>query len=227
MKTSLFRSLYLLGIGIIASTANAGEIFSDIPASPDGSAKYVFYLHGSGIEKQGEFDAGEKFRDVVKVLASKDLIVITEAREEGTKFHRYGEKVAQDVRKLAKSGVPLRNITVAGYSKGGRISLRTAAILSEPDVNYVILAGCLAEHKKWHAKFIRKYAGEMQGNILSIYDDDDTAFSSCKPYFSVADGELKHKELKLSTGQGHQLFHHPDAVWIEPLIEWANSRAVQ
>jgi len=224
MKTFLFRTFFLL---IIISTTNAGEILSDIPASPDASAKYVFYLHGSGIEKQGEFDASEKFREVLKGLALHDLIVISEAREEGTKFHAYAAKIARDVRKLAKSGVPMKNITVAGYSKGGRISLRTAAILSEPDVNYVILAGCLASHKKWHTKFIRKYAEDLQGQILSIYDEDDNDFGSCKPYFSIADGELKYKELKLSTGRGHQLFHNPDSAWTKPLVEWASSNSAQ
>jgi hypothetical protein len=219
--------LMVFGLLVIAKTAVAGEIFSEVPESPDLSQKYVFYLHGSGIEKQGVFGASENYREILKALASQGVKVISEAREEGTKFHAYGAKIARDVRKLVKAGVPMRNITVAGYSKGGRIALRTAAILSEPEVNYVILAGCLASHKNWHEKFVRKYAEDLQGHILSIYDEDDNDFSSCEPYFSVADGEVEKKELRLSTGLGHQLFHSPTAVWLEPLVNWSVSRANQ
>ena len=222
MKKVLFKICCLLAV---AGMANASDILSDIPASPDASAKYVFYLHGSGVEKQGADGANENYKEILKTLSEKDVTVISEAREEGTKYHAYGAKIAADVRKLAKAGVPMRNITVAGYSKGGRLALRTASILSEPDMNYVILAGCVASHKNWHQKFIRKYAEDLQGHILSIYDEDDNGFSSCADYFSAADGELEHKEIRLSTGLAHQTFHNPTSDWIKPLINWSNTHA--
>lgn len=69
--------------------------------------------------------------------------MIAELRTEKTNPHRFARtRVLEQVQALRAAGVPAHRITVAGFSKGGLISLIVAAQAREPKLNIVNMAGC-------------------------------------------------------------------------------------
>jgi hypothetical protein len=119
-------------------------------------------------------------------------------------------------------GVPAKNITVSGFSKGSVIALAVSGAVQNPEVNYVLLAGC--------SDFLNdKYqvdASLASGRILSIYDKGDEKFGSCKSMIKKSDS-VKFKEKKLNTGKGHKLFKIPKEKfikeWRDPLLKWSGA----
>jgi len=150
------------------------------------------------------------------MLAKHDFIVISEARGNDTKVKRYAKNIASQVSTLIEGGVPGRNITVAGFSKGGKITLVTSSRVGNESINYVVLAGCIRKTKK----FINKFSLDLKGRVLSIVDYNDDTFSSCEDMFNSSSGGLKHKEIILKEGSGHGVFYTPNDKWIGPMIDW-------
>ena len=116
----------------------AGSIISQIPIDPDKSAKYIFYMHGSAEESDGD---NEKYQAAVEAIAESDATVITEVRGD-TDPNAYAKNIKQQVEHLLGKGVPAKNISVTGFSKGAVISLAVANIMNNAEINYVLLAGC-------------------------------------------------------------------------------------
>jgi dienelactone hydrolase len=194
---------------------------SDVPDVPQVDAKYMIYLHGAGIEKAGIVRAGEEYQDIVKAFQGRGFTVISEVRSSDTKPNEYGRKVAGQVKALITKGVPPQNITVVGFSKGGLITLVSAAAGDDPKVNYAVLAGCFQKGKEFYNAFANNVAPKMKGRMLSLYDASDPDFGTCTDLFAAAGDKVAGKEIRFETGQGHGLFKKPVDQWVRPLADWA------
>jgi hypothetical protein len=147
---SLLKRMYVylrhcLPIGIIIFTvctsAFAGIVEKNVPDVIDSSAKYLFYMHGFAIEQGGPRARSYDYSGILKELEKRGFVVIGEERSR-VKNDVYAEKVSGQVRKLLAAGVPAKNITVAGHSKGGMITMLVMSMLANPEIAYVNFAGC-------------------------------------------------------------------------------------
>jgi hypothetical protein len=195
----------------------AGAIISEIPSEPDISSKYLFYLHGSVEEDEG---STEKYETAIEAIADYSDIVITEVRGD-TDPNTYAEKLKTQVNALINKGIPAKNITISGFSKGSIITLAAAGAIQIPGINYVLLAGCSGYlNDKYNVD-----TKNMAGRILSIYDSEDEKFGSCSGIISSSDSVV-FEETEIDSGKGHKLFRIPKEKFIEqwrdPLVSWAD-----
>jgi hypothetical protein len=197
-------------------------VLQDLPKTISVNSKYIFFLHGNIVEDKGvEFAKSKEYgfyeyKKILNTLAEHDLVVISEVRNADTKIKPYAKKIAGQVNALIEKGVPAKNITVSGFSKGGKITLVTSSLLGNKDINYVVLAGCIRKSRK----FINEFNLDLKGRVLSIVDYNDDTFSSCGDMFNSSSGGLEHKEIILREGSGHGVFYTPNKKWIEPIINW-------
>ena len=197
------------------------ELPEDLPEKIDPEGRYLFYLHGQIVEDQGVRPAHSRFgiyeyEAIVDTLSSRDLIVISEAREAGTDVWIYAQKVQGQVEGLLEAGVPPGNISVVGHSKGGSIAIMTSSFLKNDRVNFVFLACC----GDW---MLQRPQIDLHGRILSIYDQSDDLTGSCRKAFEKAGAPLVTREIVLQTGQGHGAFYRPIPEWVEPVINWVKN----
>ena len=219
---STIHYLLLIILLSFASPSFSGEVLQDLPTAINPNGKYIFFLHGRIVERKGVAFAESndygfyEYKKILDMLAKHGFIVISEARGDDTKVKRYAKNIASQVDTLIEEGVPARNITVAGFSKGGKITLVTSSRIGNESVNFVVLAGCIRKTKK----FINKFDLDLKGRVLSIVDYKDDIFSSCEDMFNSSSGGLKHKEIILKEGSGHGVFYTPNDKWIGPMINW-------
>jgi hypothetical protein len=197
----------------------ADSIIEDVPAEVKTSKRYIFYMHGTVEEDEG---STEKYEAAVKAIAGGKNVVITEVRGD-TDPNVYAEKIRSQVAKLQQAGVAKRNITITGFSKGAIIALAVAGAIQDPEMKYVLLAGCSEELNE-------KYSvdpAKARGRVLAIYDADDDEFGSCKGIINPGEG-ITLKEEKLNSGKGHALFRIPKDKFIDqwrgPLMKWTKKK---
>jgi len=218
----LSLSFYLLFIA--NSLAFAGTINRDIPDVIDPNSKYIFYMHGYAIEKGGAREAAYNYSGILEYLASRGFNVIGEERSP-VKNDIYANKVANQLNSLLSAGVPAKNITVAGHSKGGMITMIVMAIVANPDIAYVNFAGCgkAGSGFEGYLMFAERRASLARGRLLSAYDRSDQIAGSCKPALD----RMTHavvEERVLDIGGGHELFYTPKAEWLDILQAWAERK---
>lgn len=212
IRTYLTAVIYIFSFSFV----HAG-VDPDIPSSPDASEKYVFYLHGSAEEANGD---SEKYQAAVEAISDNVDNVITEVRGD-TDPKSYAEKIKKQVSTLISKGVPAKNITISGFSKGSIIALATAGAINNKDINYVLLAGCSEYlNEKYNID-----PSKAAGRILSIYDSGDEKFESCDGTIK-ASTKVKFEEIDLDSGKGHKVFRIPKEKFIEqwrdPMGEFIN-----
>lgn len=115
-------------------------------------------------------------------------------------------------------GVPAKNNTVSGFSKGSIITLAAAGLINNSNINYVLPAGCSEElNDKYNVD-----ASKAGRRILSIYDSGDEQFESCEDTIKPST-KIKFEETDLDSGKKHKVFRIPNKKFIEqwhaPLIE--------
>lgn len=194
------------------------------PESIDPAAKYLFYLHGGIIEDQGlpaispEFGEYE-YENILRKFDSYGLTVISEQRGKDTDTITYARETAEQVGRLLSAGVPEKNITIVGASKGAGIAIYISNQLSNPNLNFVLLAICTPGG----VKALVDESIALAGNVLSIYDSADSYADSCGELFvySETKGLGRHEEIVLETGLGHGLLYRPLDEWVVPVILWA------
>lgn len=224
-------SLSAVTPGSGAGDGAPGEIHSDLPEVVDPARRHLFYLHGAWIEQQGLERSHPKlgryeYQAIVRTLAGRGFVVISEARKGPTDEETYAKKVATQVRGLLGKGVPPSHITVIGHSKGGSIALIAASELQEEKLNFVIMAGCGKPGTGFgrsFERFVRQRASRLRGRLLSIYDASDRLAGSCREAFEKA-GVAESAEVVLQTGKGHALFWSPSPVWIDEVVDWAEGK---
>jgi predicted esterase len=199
---------------LIAANVQA-DIFSSAPEAPNPSDKYLFYLHGSVEESEGET---EKYEMAIEAAGSGSAHVISEVRDD-TDPNTYATGLKKQVNHLLAKGVPAKHITISGFSKGAVIALATASLINNPQISYVLLAGCSDElNEKYDVK-----AEKAVGRILAIYDSEDDKFGSCSGTLKTDNGTVL-EETELDSGKGHKVFRIPKEKFIEqwrdPMLDW-------
>ena len=187
----------------------------EFPSNPDPKARYIFYMHGVYPEKHG--GVGDyNYWGIVKALQAKGLVVIGEVRGH-TAFPTYTSAIFDQVNRLLDAGVPPANITVAGHSKGGLLSLLVSIRLGRDDIKFAVLAAC-GTRRPYRVMVMRKAKG-LRGKFLIMWDKNDHAFGACDE--SLRKGRVTFTNKILDDGGGHELFNQPTPVWIDPLVSFA------
>ena len=205
----------LLAVLLAAAGACGGRRAAPADAAVTG-ARHVFSLHGDLAGDSTRAGARYQWREIDRELAERGFVVRGEPRAPSTDPEAYADTVATRVRKLLADGVPAERITVAGVQQGGRIALLVASRVTEPGVNYVIMAGC---PRRTTAEEIRAI-GKVQGRILSMYGEDDRENGSCQRVFEQSPGPLAVREVVLAFGDA-STFHQPRRAWMNRLEDWA------
>lgn len=180
----------------LSGMAQAGTVHSDVPESVNPEARYMIYLHGGWPEIRSLSDPHPKHG-----------------------LFEY-EKI---VNALIEKGVPANRITVAGFSKGGAMSLLVASMAKQPGLNLVNMAGCgRGQFRKSYDNFLTDDASKMQGRMLSLYDSKDQIGGTCKDA-KAKSAQLVFKEEVLNVGAGHGTFYSPRKIWIDKVAAWATA----
>lgn len=194
------------------------------PESIDTAQRYMFYLHGKIIEDQGipaiSPEYGEyEYEAILERLSSYGFTLISEPRPKNTDGMAYARKIAGQVATLLDAGVPAKNVTVVGASKGAGIAIYVSHYLENKDVNFVVMAICHPDE----VKALKQGQIFLYGNILSIYDSADEFAGSCQDLFSFSEekGITRHEEVVLSIGTGHGILYQPLDEWVVPTVQWA------
>jgi hypothetical protein len=204
-------------------------VLRDVPEQIDAGARYLFYLHGRIVELQGLRPRHERhgfyeYEEILKTLAGRGFHVVSEPRPADTEHVEYARKVVAQISRLLAAGVPARNVTVVGASKGGAIAVFTSTLLRNRDVNFVVLAGC-GDGGPYRTNKV-----DLHGRVLSIYDAADEFGGpggggvSCSKYYRQSTGLRQSSEIEVKLGVGHGLLYKPFREWIDPAVEWANGR---
>ena len=222
MKRVLAVALACGALAASALASDGGRILEHAPESPDPTAHYLFYLHGRIIEVQGteavspDFGRYEYDR-ILEMFADRGFVVVAEVREDGA-GREFAVATARQVRRLLDAGVPARNITVVGFSKGGYLALGVSAIVASEEVGYAILAGCGSD-----PGWIARLGPRIRGRFLSLLDRSDRLSPSCEPLFAAAELVGDKSEHVFDTGLDHGLFYRPRVDWVDRLVGWARS----
>ena len=207
--------LVLLALSLIGyvSVSYAKQASYDVPSTIDTSAEYLFFIHNYYVEKHGP-DGDCKYYAILNAFADSDFTVISEVRSGKIIPCAYAGKIVGQIRTLLDAGVPPKNITVAGHSKGGVIALCVSSKLGNPKVNFVVMAGCEIK------PLLDAYPDyrTLKGRFLSIYSSSDSVASSCDSAFSQVSEGISSTEIRLESEGGHRLFFKPEKIWLHPVI---------
>ena len=184
--------------------------------------KHVFYLHGRIVEIKGanaiETTNGYgayKYNAIIDSLNAHHLIVHSEVRPATTQVNEYAQKITLQINDLINKGVAASDICIIGASKGASIALKIAELLNNPQVGYVLLAGCCSDE---HIT--------LSGRVLSIYESSDFC-GSCKTTGTITINEGVLKEIMLSTGLRHGFLYTPLKEWLNPALNWAQTGIIE
>jgi len=223
-----FLPLLLIAALLGLPRSAAAISFEKALVHPDASAAYLIYLHGAIVETQGKNAVSKRYGvyrydDIVHYFEDRGLTVIEEVRGQ-VNPNRYADRVVREVRGLMAKGVPAANITVAGFSKGGYITLLVASSLNQPDARFVVLAGCgRGRNATSYQQFLQhKRGARLSGRLLSVYAVSDLEAGSCAQACGQHQGAgLRFNELVLRSNRGHGLFYVPLPEWAERVAAFA------
>ncbi len=210
----------LLLLVLFSTTSLAGEIFNEFPSSINANEKYVFYSHGLIVEGINSRPVNPRwgtyeFPMIKEALSDEEYNLIAYHRAKNTKPKIFAKKLASDVSLLIKKGVPAKNISLIGFSRGGAITILTSNLLANNDVNFVILAGC-GRYLKNDSDLV------LHGNIYSMFETSDSV-GSCQFLIDRSTGVTNFTEKSISTGKEHGAFYTPLVEWLIPVKNWLKS----
>lgn len=200
----------LLALLALAGVAEAGQVRSDVPERIDPGARYLIFIQGPA--------PGE---GVANAFANRGFEVITERRNPNPDPFDLARRTGEQVRKLMLGGVTAPRIAVMGFDVGGTAALVTSARLRDPDLSYVVLAGCGLDER--YDRFAAQLADQMAGRALHLWEKTDPQAESCQLSFSKAKA-LESDEKLLSNGGGHEMFGEPDPFWIDLVMAFLDRK---
>ncbi len=200
----------LLALLALAGVAEAGQVRSDVPERIDPGARYLIFIQGPA--------PGEP---VANSFANRGFEVLTERRPANPDPFELARRAAEQVRKLAAGGVAAPRIAVMGFDVGGTATLITSARLKDPDLSYVVLAGCGLDDR--YERFATQLADQMAGRMLHLWEKTDPQAESCQLALSKAKS-LDSDEKLLSNGGGHEMFGEADPFWIDLVMAFLDRR---
>ncbi|QOG01530.1 Mbeg1-like protein [Flavobacterium sp. MDT1-60] len=184
--------------------------------------KYIFFLHNAFVEQNDlsvahpEYGKAE-YNEILASFRKDNFIVYSEIRKKNTNAYDYAEKIAKQVNKLLKKGVPPNKITVIGTSKGGYIAQYVSTFVANPDMNFVYI-GCFMDTDIEQIPDIN-----YCGNILTIYEKSDVYGVSAIKRKETSKLKINHfKEIELNTNLKHGFLYKASDLWIAPCKKWAN-----
>lgn len=198
------------------------DILSGVPQKIDTKARYLFYLHGYIVQAGNVRPTSPQFgiyeyEKILETLKQSGFVVISEARKQSGEIEPYAAKVAEQVRRLLKAGVPPRNITLVGASQGGWIAMLASTYLKNRDLAFVVIGACGADDGLLDLV-------DLHGSVLFIVEKTDRfPISSCQRFRADATGLGDYKELETNTGERHGFLFRPMKEWVEPAIAWAQA----
>lgn len=209
---------------MLSSPATAGEILSTFPQNPTPDQRYIIYLHGRIIETEGIDPVSPRFgqyeyRRITVALAQGNADVIADVRHGDTDVFEYTETLALKIEDMIAQGVRADHITVAGFSKGGYMTLLTANALQNPSLRYVAMAGCV----EGIVDGSDTNADGLQGAMLSLVDEADDLGFSCAPLFARNTHLSQTQDITFSEGTGHGVFYRADQRWIDAVFMWSQA----
>ncbi len=210
--------LLLLSLTSCMQNKYAEVIHTSLPPTINTNSHYLVFMHGKIIEKKGlpaksKRHGPYEYEAMLDRFAASGFTVISQTRNYPVDIFDYAVGVSEQIEKLLAAGVPAHNISVAGFSKGGRMALVVSSFIQNRDINYIILAGCRTSD-------IDQLDLDLYGRVLSIYDISDDKFESCSEIFSASKGITQSREIALDTGLGHGLFYSPLDIWLSPMTQW-------
>ena len=219
-RTVLRVAVVAMAIGL-AFAAKARIVLDRVPGTPDANARYLIYLHGRAVEEGGRRPTHPtrgvyEYDRILDALAGGGAVVVSEQRPAGTDVDRFAAHVVEQVRSLERGGVPPERITVAGFSKGGSIAIRTSHLLKDARVNFVFLAAC------GDGDFADTDL-KVAGRILSIYEATDDIGRSCQDLFGKSPGPGERAEIEVHVGEQHGTFYRVHRQWLDPLLRWVET----
>jgi hypothetical protein len=159
-----------------------------------------------------------QYDGIVEALAIPGSIVVGELRAKGTDPEKAAAHVVVGVRRLIAAGVPARNVTVVGASKGALIAKLASASLDSNEVGWVIMAGCSGSSAAEELP--------LHGQVLSIFEASDEMSGTCAPLFAKSPAIARHEEVKIETGLGHGFLYRPLPEWLRPATSWIERRRI-
>ena len=226
------RLLVLLSLSLACAPRNVGQtnaappsgkegvVLSDVPEKVDAKARYLFYLHGYIVEAGNRRPVSPKFgvyeyEQILEALRLGGFVVISEARRKDPEIEPYAVRVAEQVRRLLKAGVPPEHITVVGASQGGWIGMLASTYLKNRGINFVVIGACGADEG-----FLKMV--DMHGNVLFIVERTDKfPIDRCQMFLDDATGLGESQVVETNTGQRHGFLYRPLKEWVVPTIKWA------
>ena len=202
--------------------AFAGSIFDKIPDEIDPNAKYLFYSHGFIVEGDnatpihpswGMYD----YPAILEKLTHFGAVVISEHRKANSSPTKHAEKLTIQVNTLLEMGVPPRNITLIGFSRGGYITALASDAIQKKDINYVILAACTTS-LSLDEDIV------LTGHVLSLHESSDSVGSCHEVIKRNPMAVSSFKEIEISTGLEHGAFYRPIEAWISPIRSWLETK---
>lgn len=189
------------------------------------SEKHLIYMHGCCI-KQTSGAVAKNFKTIAQKLRDSGFNVFFELRtsdatDSDAQAQAYAAKVAEYVQELLAKGTAPEDITVSGFSLGSMTAMVASGLISNPKVNYVLLAGCPSNSTIPVTIDFTK----VSGRVLAIVDNKDDKFGSCTGRLPNAS---TFKEITLDSGEGHKVFRLTEEaklkLWMEPLEIWAKGQ---
>ena len=200
----------LLALLALAGVAEAGQVRSDVPERIDPGARYLIFIQGPA--------PGEP---VANAFAHRGFEVLTERRPANPDPFDLARRAAEQVRKLVVGGVTPPRIAIMGFDIGGTAALIASARIKDPDLSYVVLAGCGLDDR--YERFAIQLADQMAGRMLHLWEKTDPQAESCQLAFSKAKS-LASDEKLLSNGGGHEMFGEVDPFWIDLVMAFLDRR---
>jgi len=216
-RAAFARTLEIVRAAQRAEAPRQGRVHAAVPPDPDPKLRWLFYLHGAIVEREGRTAVSPEFGPyeydaILSALAARGFEVVSEVRRPD-EAEAFVLRLFEQVRRLRAAGVPAERITLVGASRGGLLALDVAGRLVHPGLSIVLIAGCGRE--------TQPSATWMRGRLLSIRDEPDRFEPGCATYLAAARRLSASREDVLRLGLDHGLLYRPRAEWLDPLERWA------
>ena len=214
------KILFILVVFVFWANTAFAEVLKVVPDNPDPTGNYLFYFHGQIVEgsdgRPTSSDYGPyEYYKILEAFSKEGFIVISEIRQKNTDPQSYSKKVEAWITHLIGKGVPPRNISIVGASKGGNITARVSSALQQPEISYIILAGLFDGPES-------EQGLKLSGRVLSLHDSNDEHPYSPEDYFNKSPNLQAKKVIITDTGLGHGLLYKPHKEWFSEALSWVD-----
>lgn len=213
-----------------ATAASALLVVASLTAAAEEAGpRHLIYLHGRIVQDQQSARPKHpewgyyELEQILATLRARGFVVTGEIRPKDATLDVAAERLAEQVRGLRASGVPLERITILGGSMGGAIALRTALRLQEPRLRVAVLGACLSLTVPG---LVEEYGLAPAGRMLTVRDTSDETSEPCPAWKDdpARYPMLRAQEVVIATGQSHGFLYRPLPEWVEPFAGWAALR---